>query len=121
MDTTTLAILVVASSFVLSFVACWLALTQYHTSVLQPQLDTVLTILNHVRIEMVPAGESAMWKYHEERLMPALQLLASQRVSFEPPTPSFPAEVEQAARSAARPQLKEDEIESIWDKVKATY
>ncbi len=56
--------------------------------------------------------------YHEAKLLPALRMLAAQRTE---PQPEPQPEPEPSRRSGAREPLSAEEIENLYDKVKAAY
>ncbi len=113
----------VIASFVVAYAACWIALSQYHQSVLEPEMarkekvfrDGLWAAADHV----VRETSAALPRYHEHSLLPALTLLASQRIQMEPPAPE--PEPEAPKRNGHREPLTPEQIENLYDKVKATY
>lgn len=114
----------------------------YHRWVLQPELqrfadqdrERAKVLSEHIgelyeRISVVSRNVASMPQdidrdmvetlsaFHEMRFLPALQLLASQRIDCAPPAVEAPKVVTIAKRS----QLVEDEaIENLWDKVRSS-
>jgi hypothetical protein len=112
-------IVLVAWMFVATLSGCVLALQQYHQRFWLPEL------LKHERIVrnlLVTADEQEhiickeILEYHEKKLLPAITLLASQRIQCEPEPES-----EMAPVKYMRPQLQQDAIENLWDKVRSSY
>lgn len=97
-------------------VGFWVMLQHYQANVLEP---FILEVVNNA----IQTQRIALENYHEDRLLPTMTLLASQRFTTAPPS-SVPLDVADDPPRARLPQaLKEgsEEIEQIWKKVKASY
>ena len=94
----------------------WLLLQHFWEQVAKPYIqDLAAQIENKVISQHSWQHE---W-YHENKLLPAVTLLASRQVPCEPP--AIEVEKEKEPTPFKRPQLSADQIEDIWSKVKATY
>lgn len=91
-----------------------------HLAGIEWQLDCVQHEVRKAVHEIDAGGVESLNAYHECRLLPALTLLASQRVDCAPPQDEVKTEEQAAPVRPSRAQLAEDEIQNIWDKVKAT-
>ena len=105
--------MVIAFVFLLFFtyIGVWLLLQHYHANVLMP---FVADVVNQVWEKQ----QIATVNYHEDKLMPAMSLLAAQKAPVE----TNPPVVEEPPK-AGRPQPLKDaaQIDKIWDQVKAAY
>ena len=113
MDGSLIIALSAFAAFAFAFAGCWLALTQYHTSVLQPFILDLMN--NSTKVHNV-----VLQNWHDNKLLPSLSLLAGQRIATQPPQQELPAEVAELATRKTREPLKDNEIDKIWDRVSAT-
>jgi hypothetical protein len=97
-------------------VGFWVMLQHYQANVLEP---FILQVVN----QAIQTQRIALENYHEDRLLPTMTLLASQRIQMAPPS-SIPCEVADDPPRARLPKALEEgsaEIEQIWKKVKSSY
>ena len=114
--------------FFFNIVAVWLLLQHYHEHVLMPELNAIRNDCERIEKHQVDRGELGYFleeyfrTYHEDKLLPAMTLLASQRISTEPPVQELPEEVvTRRKKFLDEHQMVPADIENIWDKVKASY
>ncbi len=81
--------------------------------------DEIFEKLKEVGWSITPAINNRLIEYHEEKLLPALTLLVSQQIQTAPPEPEPEPEIK--VRIPPRQVLTAEEIENLYDKVKASY